>query len=421
MKSRWMFFMLMLLMAVLVAACQSDPNQWNADEKQILRGLWIGSLKPLPPDPSNRYADDDKAAKLGQKLFFDTRFSANGQVACATCHHPDKLFQDGLPLSHGVGTTARRAMTIVGTAYSPWLFWDGRKDSQWAQATGPMESAVEHGGNRTQYAHLIAQFYRADYEAIFGPLPDLSSLPANAGPVADPTAKAAWDALPEAAQVMVSRIYANMGKAIAAYDRKLMPGPAKFDRYVEAILKDDLAAARTIYTPDEAAGLRLFIGRGNCINCHNGPLFTNNDFHNTGVPAVPSLPSDVGRAKGILQVVVDEFNCLSQYSDAGKGDCGELRFIRTGDDHDLTRQFKPPSLRNVAERAPYMEAGQFKTLDEVLDHYSRAPEAPVGHSELKPLNLSDTEKAQLIAFLKTLSGPLATAPEWLTPPITVGR
>ncbi len=246
MKSRWMFFMLMLLMAVLVAACQSDPNQWNADEKQILRGLWLGSLKPLPPDPSNRYADDDKAAKLGQKLFFDTRFSANGQVACATCHHPDKLFQDGLPLSHGVGTTARRAMTIVGTAYSPWLFWDGRKDSQWAQATGPMESAVEHGGNRTQYAHLIAQFYRADYEAIFGPLPDLSSLPANAGPVADPTAKAAWDALPEAARVMVSRIYANMGKAIAAYDRKLMPGPAKFDRYVEAILKDDLAAARTI-------------------------------------------------------------------------------------------------------------------------------------------------------------------------------
>jgi len=416
MKPRWTLLILVLLGTLLISACQIDPNQWSGDEKQILRGLWIGSLNPLPPDPSNRYADDERAAKLGQQLFFDTRFSSNGKVACATCHQPDKLFQDGLPLSHGVGTTSRRAMTIVGTAYSPWLFWDGRKDSQWAQATGPMESAVEHGGNRTQYAHLIAKNYRSEYEAIFGPLPDLSNLPPSAGPVADPTAKAAWDAMTPSDWEAVSRIYANMGKAIAAYERKIMPGPAKFDQYVEAILKDDLATARSIYTPDEAAGLRLFIGRGNCINCHNSPLFTNNDFHNTGVPAVSSLPADTGRAKGIQQVVADEFNCLSQYSDAAKTDCGELRFIRTNDDHDLTRQFKPPSLRNVAERAPYMEAGQFKTLDEVLDHYSRAPEASAGHSELKPLNLSDTEKQRLIAFLKTLSGPLATTPEWLMAP-----
>ncbi len=139
------------------------------------------------------------------------------------------------------------------------------------------------------------------------------------------------------------------------------------------------------------------------------------------MPAAPSLPEDIGRAKGIQQVVADEFNCVSQYSDAGKTDCGELRFIKTDDDHDLTRQFKPPSLRNVAERAPYMHAGQFKTLDEVLNHYSHAPEAPAGHSELKPLNLSDTEKQQLIAFLKTLSGPLAVLPDWLTPPVTQGR
>lgn len=294
----------------------------------------------------------------------------------STCHQPDKLFQDDLPLSVGVGTTPRRAMTIVGTAYSPWLFWDGRKDSQWAQATGPMESAVEHGGNRTQYAHLIDRFYRTEYEAIFGPLPDLSGLPANAGPIADPTVKAAWESMSEADRINVSRIYANIGKAIAAYEGKIMPGSVKFDQYVEAILKDDLATARSIYTPDEAAGLRLFIGKGNCTDCHNSPLFTNNDFHNTGVPAVASLPEDTGRAQGIQQVVADEFNCLSEYSDAGQADCGELHFIKTDDDHDLTRQFKPPSLRNVAERAPYMNAGQFKTLDEVLNHYSRAPEAP---------------------------------------------
>jgi cytochrome c peroxidase len=160
----------------------------------------------------------------------------------------------------------------------------------------------------------------------------------------------------------------------------------------------------------------LFVGRSNCINCHNGPLFTNTGFHNTGVPAAPDLTEDTGCAKGIQQVVADEFNCLRQYSDAGKTDCAELRFIKIDDDHDLTRQFKPPSLRNVAERAPYMDAGQFKTLEDVLNHYSHAPAAPAGHSELKPLNLSDAEKTQLIAFLKTLSGPLAAAPEWLTAP-----
>src|SRR5215813_5697133 len=152
---------------VLITACSSfDQLKWSDDELAILKTLWIGNLQPLPADPSNKYADNPKAAELGQKLFFDTRFSSNGQVACATCHIPDKLFQDGTPLAHGVGTTNRRTMTIIGTAYSPWFFWDGRKDSQWAQALGPMESAVEHGGNRTLYAHLIAQYYRREYEAI---------------------------------------------------------------------------------------------------------------------------------------------------------------------------------------------------------------------------------------------------------------
>jgi cytochrome c peroxidase len=109
-------------------------------------------------------------------------------------------------------------------------------------------------------------------------------------------------------------------------------------------------------------------------------------------------------------VLTDEFNCLSAYSDAAPEDCAELRFAKT-DDHALERQFKPPSLRNVAERAPYMQAGQFATLREVLEHYNRAPSAPRGHSELKPLQLSEQELAQLEAFLRSLSGPLATPPE----------
>ncbi|HMB24638.1 MAG TPA: cytochrome-c peroxidase, partial [Anaerolineales bacterium] len=275
---------------LLINACSSfGQTKWSDEDLASLRGLWIGSLPSLPVDPSNQYADNPEAAAFGQKLFFDTRFSSNSKVSCATCHLPGQLFQDGTPLAHGVGTTNRRTMTILGTAYSPWLFWDGRKDSQWAQALGPMESPVEHGGNRTLYTHLISEFYADEYTALFGPLPDLSHLPLNAGPVADPEAAANWEAMSREDQEAVTRIYVNMGKSIAAYERHLNPGEARFDRYVEAVLNDDYKSASEILTPDEIAGLKLFIGPANCTNCHNGPLFTNNDFHNTGIPVSQNL------------------------------------------------------------------------------------------------------------------------------------
>ena len=403
-------------LAMILAACSNLlPAPWSDEELATLRNLWIGSLPPLPPDPSNIYGDDPQAAAFGQKLFFDTRFSSNGQVACATCHLPDKSFQDGTPLAHGVGTTDRRTMPLSGTAYSPWLFWDGRKDSQWAQALGPMESPVEHGGSRTLYAHIIAEYYTEEYTALFGPLPDLSSLPRTAGPVADAEAAANWEAMSPEDREAVTRIYANIGKAIAAYERLLIPGESRFDRYVEAVLNNDYDQASTIMTANEVAGLKLFIGEANCTNCHNGPLFTNNDFHNTGVPAAEGLPEDVGRAKGAQQVMADEFNCLGPYSDAQPDKCSELRFLVL-DEHQQERQFKPPSLRSVSERGPFMHAGQFATLEQVLNHYNTAPEAPAGHSELEPLNLNEKEIAQIIAFLKTLDGPVNTDPHWLMAP-----
>jgi cytochrome c peroxidase len=213
----------------------------------------------------------------------------------------------------------------------------------------------------------------------------------------------------------VTRIYVNMGKSIAAYERLLIPGESRFDQYVEAVLSGDYASANELLTADEIAGLKLFIGKANCIDCHNGPLFTNNDFHNTGVPAAEGLPDDYGRSKGAQQVLADEFNCLSQYSDAGEGGCSELVYM-VAEGHELERQFKPPSLRNVAERGPFMHAGQFATLQEVLNHYNTAPEAPLGHSELEPLNLNEEQIAQIIAFLKTLDGPINADPQWLTAP-----
>ena len=391
---------------------------WSQEEIATLRGLWLGELPPLPPDPSNAVADDPAAAALGHKLFFDARFSANDAVSCASCHAPGQNFNDGLPLGRGVGVTNRKTMTVVGTAYSPWLFWDGRKDSQWAQALGPLESPVEHGGTRTQYAHLIDAFYRAEYEALFGPLPDLSDrarFPEAAGPVDDPAARQAWERMRAEDRAIVTRVYVNMGKAIAAYERRLMPGPSRFDRYVEALLQNDQETMRQALSADEIAGARLFIGKAECINCHSGPLLTDNSFHNTGVPAAPGLPQDTGRAAGAQQVLDDEFNCLSQWSDARPDACAELRFmVRSGD--QLNGMFKPTTLRNIAEMAPYMHAGQFASLREALEHYNQARPGPIGKTELKPLNLSEQELAQLEAFLRSLSGGVNAPAELLAPP-----
>jgi len=403
-----------VITAAAAQTYQLTGPHWTREQREMLRSLSLASLGPVPADPSNRYADDTAAARLGQRLFFDTRFSGNGKVSCATCHDPNRDFQDGTPLAHGAGTTSRRTMAVAGTAYGPWLFWDGRADSQWAQALGPLESAVEHDGDRTQYAHIIAAHYRSDYEAVFGRLPKLEGLPEHAGPVADSTRAAAWRRISASGQDDITRVYANIGKAIAAYERGIGFTPSRFDRYVESELTGRTHTAADALSPDEEAGLRLFIGKANCSTCHNGPLFTDNHFHNTAVPASADVAGiDSGRAVGVRQAVTSEFNCTSRYSDAKPEDCDELRFAVT-EGEELVRAYKTPSLRGVAERAPYMHAGQLATLTDVVAHYNRAPAAPFGHSELRPLKLSDAERRQIEAFLRTLSSPLVV-PAGTTP------
>ena len=345
---------------------------------QEIQELTIDALGDPPKDPSNRWSDDPRAAELGKRLFFDARLSSNGQVSCATCHDPGKQFQDGTPLARGVGTTDRRTMPIAGTAYSPFLFWDGRKDSQWAQALGPLESAVEHGGTREQYADVVAANYREEYERVFGPLP------------------AGKD------RESVTRVFVNIGKAIAAYERGIHFMPSRFDTYV-ALWRKNGKPPTDILSADEVAGLELFTGKANCTQCHNGPLFTNNEFHNTGVPKRAGLPDDRGRIVAVKSVQADEFNCRSRWSDAKPGDCSELEYLAPASP-PLERAYKVPSLRNVAERAPYMHAGQLSTLGDVIRHYNQAPAAPAGHTELKPLRLTNAEMRQIEAFLGTLSG-----------------
>jgi cytochrome c peroxidase len=405
-----LFLLFIFILIQTGTAWSMDLHAWNDSEKAILKSLWIVSLPPIPDNPSNKYSADPMAVSFGKKLFFDNRLSGNLKVSCATCHPPNMNFADNLPLAHGMGTTTRRTMPLVGAAYYTWLFWDGRKDSLWAQALGPIESAVEHGFTRTQCASIIIQNYRKDYEMLFGTLPEFSKrdLPPLAKPSLDePSALKAWVSMPREKKDAVNQIYANMGKAIAAFVRTIVPSPARFDEYVQAVMDGDPSAMMKAMTNDEVKGLRLFMGKAKCTNCHSGPLFTNGEFHNIGLLQPENLPPDNGRSDAIAKVLADEFNCLSVYSDAKRSDCAELRFIDTAT-YKYIGAFKTPTLRNVAERAPYMHAGQIPTLQKVLEFY-RDLKPDKRSADLEHGDLNDLELKQLEAFLRTLSSPLKFA------------
>ena len=423
-------------------------ERWSAAERTTLASMTLARLPAPPVDASNAVEAHPDAIALGKRLFFATRLSANGQVACATCHgyvdeawygkvgapepmeedmldfaydvrptsrlscqDPQRHFQDGRPLGQGVGTGARRTMPIAGAAYSPWLFWDGRKDSLWSQALGPLEDPAEHGATRAQLALLLQTHYRAEYEGLFGPFPSLAGVPAQAGPQGSPAQRAAWQRLSASQREAVDRVFANLGKTIAAYERTLTPGESRFDRYVQAVLQGDVQGQQAL-PGQEIRGLRLFIGKAQCSTCHNGPLLTDQHFHNTGVPPRDAARPDHGRSAAVAAVLDDPFNCLGRHSDAAATACQELRFI-AADDPAMQGAFKTPGLRNVAERAPYMHAGQIATLEAVVAHYVRSPAAAVGHSELahggrdhaerQPIRLTHGEASDLVAFLRALS------------------
>ena len=398
---------ILLLVACGVAAGAGGADSWSAAELATLQSLHIGQLPAAPTDTSNAVERSQAAANLGRRLFFDQRLSGNQKVSCASCHDPARQFQDGRALAQGMGTGTRRALPLADSGRGAWLFWDGRKDSLWSQALGPLEDANEHGGNRLAYARVLEQHYRRDYEAVFSPMPSLAGLPPDAGPNGTPAQRAAWEALSEAQRLAVSRVFANLGKAIAAYERTLTHGPSRLDAYTAATLRSDPAAAQ-ILNPSEKRGLRLFIGKGDCVSCHNGPLLTDHHFHNTGVaPHDPKRP-DAGRSAAIAKVVADEFNCLGKFSDARPSDCEELQFIADRDPK-MAGAFKTPSLRNVALRPPYMHAGQVATLGDAVRHYASAPKAAVGQTERKPVPFSEQEMADLVSFLGTLSGPVTGA------------
>jgi cytochrome c peroxidase len=386
---------------VFPATAGLGGGNFSDAEKATIASLSLSALKPLPPDPTNRFADQPGPAAFGATLFFEQRLSRDGNVACSTCHMIDRQFQDDRPFGVAVGETRRRTMPLAGVAYNPWFFWDGRRDSLWAQALVPLENLDEHAGTRTAYAHLIAREFKVRYVRIFGPLPDLSALPASAGPFGDESERAAWAGMTDQQRYDIDIVFANMGKALAAFERTITHQPTRFDRFADALASGRNPTGDTALTDDEISGLRLFIGKAGCVTCHRGPRLTDNRFHNNGAPPAVGKPPDLGREEGVAEVLADPFNCLGRFRDGTDDACGALRDLARGEP-ELKGAFKTPSLRGVASRAPYMQAGQFKSLGEVVDHYVRAPQAPEGRSEVKPLQLSERERAALVAFLRTL-------------------
>jgi cytochrome c peroxidase len=389
-------------------------DTWSAPEVAAIAAMRLKEAGERPVDASNAYEQRTEAATLGRALFNDTRLSRNGQVACASCHSASGQFEDGRQFGQGMATGKRKTMPVMGAAHAPFLFWDGRKDSAWSQALGPLEDAAEHGGNRVRFVRLVLAQYQAPYQAVFGPAPATGRLPDDASPNGNDAERAAWAALAPATREAVNRVFANLGKAIAAYERQVSYGASRFDQYAEATVRGDGRGQQAL-TLQEVRGLRAFLTKGQCVTCHNGPLLTDHAFHNTGVPPVDPAQPDRGRAEGLKKLLKDEFNCLGPYSDAKPEQCGELQFLATNDPGQLGA-FRTPSLRNVAARAPYMHAGQLASLDEVLRHYAMSPKAAIGHSELarpgekhaerQGIRLSAADIQDLAAFLGTLTGPV---------------
>ena len=311
-----------------------------------------------------------------------------------------------------VAPAGRNAPSVVGSAYGSWFYWDGRRDSLWAQALVPFEAESEIGGSRTGVVRGSRSDarYRAAYEAIFGALPAAvldASLPAHAGPLGDEPARNAWFRIPQAQREQVDRVYANVGKAVEAFERTLLPSDSRFDRYVDALQEGRPEQAAKLLNEREVAGLRLFIdaARTQCMQCHNGPQFSNGGFHNLGTGTFSGPVLDFGRALGMQAALLDLFNCLGPYSDVAPEACTELRFLSRDDHIPLEGSFKTPSLRDVEKTAPYMHDGRFATLREVLAYYN-APPQDTPH-ELRALALSESELGDLEQFMRALS----SAPE----------
>jgi cytochrome c peroxidase len=319
-----------------------------AHEKPIGTVVAIKAPLGLPPVPIP--ADNPPTAEtiaLGRKLFYDPRLSKDDTVSCASCHHPNLVFTDGLRVARGVGglTGKRNAPTLLNAAYSPLQFWDGRAASLEAQSAFPIADPLEMNQAHDIFVSKIQKDagYQAEFRQAFGP-----------GAIT----------------------LAIVEKSLASFERTLLSGDSPFDQY-------QYGGNQQALNPAAVRGLAIFTDpkRGNCVVCHTinqkYALFTDGKFHNTGA--------------GVN----------------GAGDLTDLGRVSQTKIAADTGEFKTPTLRNVALSAPYMHDGSLKTLKDVVDFYAGGGNSnPYLDKEIKGLALSAKDRADLVAFLESLTGEM---------------
>jgi cytochrome c peroxidase len=301
---------------------------------------------PAVPIPADNPPTAETIA-LGRRLFYDMRLSRDNSIACASCHTPQTDFANRVPLSVGVDAKLgeRNAPSIENTAYLPLQFWDGRASSLETQVAGPMANPIEMAQPHDVAVSKLAEdpAYHSLFTQAFG-TPDVS----------------------------IGRIE----KAIASFERTILTGNSAFDRY-------QYGGDHTALTAAQIRGLEVFKDphRGNCAACHSvgadSALFTDGKFHNTGEGvADDGIILDVGRFHE-TKVVTD------------------------------TGAFQTPSLRNVANTAPYMHDGKLKTLPDVVDFYAGEGNSnPYLDKEMRKIVLTGQDRRDLVEFLRSLTGDL---------------
>src|ERR1700733_11256756 len=330
-----------LLAAVLCVGCRKSGN-----DRPIGAVVDIRAPLGLPPVPIP--ADNPPTAEtiaLGRKLFYDMRLSKDNTVSCASCHNPNLAFTDGRPLARGVGGMLgiRNAPTLLNAAYSPLQFWDGRAKSLEEQSAAPIENPLEMDQKHEVSVSKIGKdpAYQAEFAQAFGP-----------------------------GKVTLQKIQ----KSLASFERTLLSGNSPFDQYQYGGNKQALS-------PTAIRGLAIFNdpNRGNCAVCHtinaHYALFTDGKFHNTGA--------------GV--------NGAGDFTDLGR--FNSTKIVTT------KGEFKTPTLRDIALSAPYMHDGSLKTLHDVVDFYAGGGNSnPYLDKDIKSLHLSAQDRADLVAFLESLTG-----------------
>ena len=346
---------------------------------EISQTLSLGPWPPEPePDKSNRVSGNRAAIALGEDLFTDPILSKDASLACSSCHDPAQGFT--VPVSRAVGREVldRNSPSVVNLGGLRWFGWGGKSDNLWAASLHPIvaEQEMAHSAQSLQTA-LSASRHAVAYEAIFGPMDQQS---------------------PEAVLV-------NTAKTLAAYQEVLVTLPTTFDAFRDALEQQDHVAARR-YSESAQRGLQIFLGKGNCIMCHSGPRFSNNEFHDAGVPYfIDETSVDTGRFGGLNILLASPYTLAGAWSDdETKHGAWAVQYVRQT--HANFGTFRTPSLRGAADTAPYMHDGSLPNLTAVVRHYNEINLERMhadGEAILQPLNLSEAEISDLVAFLETLS------------------